>query len=154
MLDTFNSKFTSEDLKKASDMNMTMWEVITLASIVEKEVRQPAERKEAAGIFLTRLDIDKPLQSDATVNYITGKDTTMPTADDLAEVSLYNTYQNVGLPPSPICNPSLSSIQAVLNPTETDNLYFLTKPDGTAVFSQTYEEHLENKYKYYPDTRP
>ncbi|MBU0731840.1 endolytic transglycosylase MltG [Patescibacteria group bacterium] len=154
MLDTFDSKITDQDLKKAADMDMTMWEVVTLASIVEKEVRNKAERKEAAGIFLERLAIDKPLQSDATVNYITGKDTTMPTADDLAEESLYNTYQNAGLPPSPICNPSLSSIQAVLDPTETDNLYFLTKPDGTAVFSQTYEEHLENKYKYYPETKP
>ena len=149
MLDNFKLKIGYNK----SD-SMTMWEVVTLASIVEKEVRQKEERREAAGIFLERLAIDKPLQSDATVNYITGKDTSMPTSEDLAEESLHNTYQNVGLPPSPICNPSLDSIHAVLDPKETDNLYFLTKKDGTAVFSKTYEEHLENKYKYYPETRP
>lgn len=149
MLDTFASKVTEE-----APNDMSMWEVITLASIIEKEVRQKEERREAAGIFLERLAINKPLQSDATVNYVTGKDATMPTADDLAEESLYNTYLNEGLPPGPICNPSLESIQAVLDPAETEYLYFLTKPDGTAVFSRTYEEHLENKYKFYPDTRP
>lgn len=154
MLDNFAVKFNDSLRAKTEEAGMTTWEVVTLASIIEKEVRTADEKRVAAGIFLERLNIDKPLQSDATVNYITGKDTTMPNAEDLGQESLYNTYLNSGLPPGPICNPSIESISAVLNPSKTEYLYFLTTPDGTAVFSKTYEEHLENKYTHYPETRP
>ncbi|MBU0671182.1 endolytic transglycosylase MltG, partial [Patescibacteria group bacterium] len=154
MLDNFDIKFNDSLRAKTEEAGMTPWEVVTLASIIEKEVRTADEKRVAAGIFLERLAIDKPLQSDATVNYITGKDTTMPDSEDLGQESLYNTYLNPGLPPGPICNPSIESISAVLNPSKTEYLYFLTTPDGKAVFSKTYEEHLENKYEHYPETKP
>lgn len=148
MLDNFGLKLSSELRQKIKGQGETIHDVLTLASIVEKEVRTEEDRKIAAGIFWDRLAIGKPLESDATVNYVTGRDMLQPTYEDTEVDSLYNTYRYIGLPPGPICNPSLESIEAVLNPTETDYLYFLTKPDGSTVFSQTYQEHLINKNKY------
>lgn len=148
MLDNFDQKFTSEIRAKIASQGKTIYETVTLASIVEKEVRIAEDRKIAAGIFLNRLAMGKPLESDATVNYITGKSLLQPTYEDIGVDSPYNTYKYAGLPPSPICNPSLESIQSVIEPTDSDYLYFLTKPDGSTVFSKTYEEHLANKEKY------
>ncbi len=138
MLDNFE--------KKVEDVD---YDTLVLASIIEKELRAKEEREIGAGIFFNRLENGVALQSDATVNYVTGKATTMPSLEDLQANSEYNTYMYKGLPPGPICSPSLASIEAVLNPIESDYMYFLTKPDGTAVFSYTYDEHLENKAKYY-----
>ncbi len=138
MLDNFEDKVEDID-----------YDTLILASVLEKELRTKEERRTGAGIFLNRLENGVALQSDATVNYVTGKSTTMPSLDDLQANSEYNTYMYKGLPPGPICSPSLLSIEAVLDPIESDYMYFLTKPDGTAVFSYTYDEHLENKAKYY-----
>ncbi|MFA6553320.1 MAG: endolytic transglycosylase MltG [Patescibacteria group bacterium] len=148
MLDNFGNKFTDQMKADAANGNMTIYQIVTLASIIEKEVRTDADRKIAAGIFYDRINQGVALQSDATVNYVTGKQALQPTADDLSVDSPYNTYKYKGLPPGPICNPSLSSIMAAVYPTKTDYFYFLTKPDGTTVFSRTYDEHLENKQKY------
>jgi len=81
-------------------------------------------------------------------DYVTGKQALQPSLDDLEVNNPYNTYKYRGLPPGPICNPSLSSIMAALYPEKTEYFYFLTKPDGTTVFSATYDEHLQNKAKY------
>lgn len=134
-------------------------EVVTLASIIEKEtgragedaggLRLSEERKNVAGVFLNRLLIGQALESDATVNFITKAGRASPTYKDLEANSPYNTYKNAGLPPGPIANPSLSSLQAVLFPIKTDFYYFLHKqPSGEVVFSKTFEEHLENKNRY------
>jgi UPF0755 protein len=89
------------------------------------------------------------LQSDATVNYATGKNLPSPTLADLEVNSPYNTYKHRGLPPGPISNPSLSSLMAAIYPAETDYLYFLHKqPSGEPVYSKTFEEHVANKLKY------
>jgi UPF0755 protein len=139
---------------------LTLYQLITLASIVEKETGRNVitteqkqalleERKIIAGIFYNRLKIGMPLESDATINYVTGKNNPQPSAIDLSIDSPYNTYKNQGLPKGPICNPSLSSIEAVLNPSQTDYLYFLHKqPSGEVVYSKTYQEHLANKQKF------
>lgn len=148
MLDNFDTKFTGQMRQDTTQGNMSIYEIVTLASIIEKEVRTDADRKIAAGIFYDRLNLGVALQSDATVNYVTGKQALQPTNDDLAVDNRYNTYKYKGLPPGPICNPSLSSMMAAIYPTKTDYFYFLTKPDGSTVFSKTYEEHLENKRKY------
>lgn len=148
MLDNFDLKLNAELREKIANQGKTIFETVTLASIVEKEVGTEADRKIVAGIFLDRLGMGKPLESDATINYVTGKNVLQPTYQDTEVSSPYNTYKNTGLPSGPICNPSLESIHAVINPTESDYLYFLTKPDGTTVFSKTYEEHLGNKKKY------
>ena len=151
-----------ENLKISSSKGLTMHEVVTLASILEKETgidltnkgadqreRLLTERRTIAGIFLNRLSINQALESDATINYITGKNKAAPSGQDLQVNSPYNTYKYPGLPPGPICNPSLMSIQAVLNPFKTDYYFFLHKqPSGEVVYSKTFEEHVNNKFKY------
>lgn len=148
LLDNFEAQVTAEIRSGFTEQGLTTYEAVTLASIVEREVRTTADRKIAAGIFLSRLRLGIALQSDATVNYVTGKQALQPSLDDLEADSEYNTYKHRGLPPGPISNPSLASLRAVADPTETDYLYFLSKPDGTTVFSETYEEHLTNKRTY------
>lgn len=148
MLDNFGSKVTPELRAEATRQGWSLFDVVTLASIVEKEGKTKEDRRNIAHVFIKRLAINMSLQSDATVNYVTGKDELQPTFDDLAVESLYNTYQQQGLPPGPISNPSLESIEAVIYPAENDYYYFLTKHDGETVFSVTGEEHLSNKQKY------
>lgn len=147
-LDNFEAKVSSTILADIRQQGRTIFDVITLASIVDQEVRTDVDRRIAAGIFLERLKIGMPLQSDATVNYVTGKQALQPTNADLSTDSPYNTYKNKDLPPGPIGNPSLSAIRATANPQASAYLYFLTKPDGTTVFSKTYDEHLANKRAY------
>lgn len=152
MVENFEKKLTPAMRQQVGQSEMTFFQVLTLASIVEKELRTPEERRIGAGIFLQRLADEYPLESDATVNYVTGKNTTRPSLEDLAVRSNYNTYTHIGLPPGPICNPGLESISAVLNPTETEYYFFLTTPEGEAVFTETFDQHLEQKDKYYPDS--
>lgn len=140
----------------------SLYELVTLASIVEKETgrnvlptdtvgqgRLAEERKVIAGIFYNRLLIGQALESDATINYITGKNDPSVSTNDLGLRSLYNTYKYAGLPPGPIANPSLASLEAVLHPTKTDYFYFFHKqPSGEAVYSRTFEEHRKKKLLY------
>jgi len=148
MLDNFNAKFTDQMKQDALEGNMNIYGIVTLASIIEKEVISDEDRKIAAGIFYDRLNLSVALQSDATVNYVTGKSELQPSAEDIKVDNPYNTYKYRGLPPGPICNPSLSALMAAIYPEKSDYFYFLTKPDGSTVFSKTYEEHLENKKKF------
>lgn len=127
---------------------MSFDDVVILASIVEREVRSSQEMATVAGIFLKRLKIGMALQADSTVNYVTGKQTPGISLDDTKLDSPYNTYQNLGLPPGPISNPGMNAIRAVLNPVMTDNLYFLTTPEGKVIYSKTFEEHVANKFRY------
>jgi len=148
MLDNFEVKFTEQMKIDAQKGNVSIFEIITLASIIEKEVRTDDDRKIVAGIFYDRINLGVALQSDATVNYVTGKSELQPSASDLEVDNLYNTYKYRGLPPSPISNPSISAITAAIYPDKSDYFYFLNKSDGTTIFSNTYEEHLANKEKY------
>jgi UPF0755 protein len=139
----------------------TIYEILTMASIVEKEVGRHTthlsdmdltelayERKVVAGIFYRRIQIGMPLQSDATISYITKEKNPSATFADLKIDSPYNTYKYQGLPPGPISNPSLSSIEAAIYPNLTDYLYFLIKPYGTAVFAKTLQEQNQNKAEF------
>lgn len=148
MLGNFEQKLTPDLREEIARQNKTFFEVITLASIVEKEVATEEDQKIVAGIFLKRLRDNYPLQSDATVNYITGKGLVQPSFDDTKIDHPYNTYKYVGLPPGPIANPGLASIMAVIYPNNTPYYYFLTTPDGQVIYSKTYGEHLVNKRKY------
>lgn len=135
------------EAQKASGMS---WhEILTLASIVEAEVRQPETRKVVAGIFLNRLHNSMRIQSDATLNYIIDEGRDRATVEDLELDSPYNSYTNDGLPPGPIGNPSLSSIIAVLEPAETDYFFFLTDAKGNIYYAKTHDEHVRNKQKAY-----
>jgi UPF0755 protein len=159
-LSNFELKFTDEMQKQAKNLGYTVYEIVTLASILEKETGRNAvteeqkkaldeERKIVAGIFYNRLKIGMALQSDATVNYVTNKNNPTPTLEDLDTESLYNTYKYRGLPPGPIASPSLSSLLAALYPTDSEYFYFLHKqPSGEPVYSKTFEEHTQNKFKY------
>jgi UPF0755 protein len=147
ILANFSTKIASLDADiKAS--GHSLFDIITLASIVEREVRTSKNRAMVADIFRRRLKIGMPLQSDATVNYITRKSALQPTIDDTKIDSPYNTYKYAGLPLGPICNPGSGSINAVLHPEPNPYWYFLTTLDGNIYYAKTYEEHLRNKAKY------
>jgi UPF0755 protein len=148
MLDNFDKKFTVEMREKVKSQGDTINEIIVLASIVEKEVADYENRRLVADIFLKRLKIGMPLQSDATINYITKKGTTRPSYDDLKVESAYNTYQNKGLPPGPIGNPGLAAIQAVIYPISNNYYYFLTDKEGGVHYGKNSDEHQENRAKY------
>ncbi len=143
-------------LEELEQPGLTLYELITLASIVEKEAggfgsstnpeKLLQERKTVAGIFLNRLSINQALESDATINYFTNSGRARSTEGDLAINSPYNTYKYRGLPPGPIGNPSLASLQAVLDPIETDYYFFFhTQPEGSIIYSKTFEEHRDKK---------
>jgi UPF0755 protein len=161
MLANFESKFTDKMVSDAKAQNHSMDEVVILASIIEKEVGRNKteltagdiatmqhERELVASVFYNRLEIGMPLESDATVNYITGKSDRSATIADTKIKNPYNTYQNRGLPPTPISNPGLGSLLAAVNPAKSDYLYFLNAPDGTAYFAKTLAEHNANRAKY------
>lgn len=117
-------------------------EVVTLASIVEKEAMRDAERPTIAGVFYNRLLIGQPLQSDPTVQYVMPVPRARLFLQDLAIDSPYNTYRYRGLPPGPIASPGLASVRAVLYPERTPYMYFVARGDGTHVFSTTFQEHV------------
>ncbi|MBP6985062.1 MAG: endolytic transglycosylase MltG [Alphaproteobacteria bacterium] len=127
-------------------------ELLVLASIVEKETGLASERPMVAAVFLNRLKIGMPLQSDPTVLYglmaEQGIDKQILSKADLKIATSYNTYMITGLPPAPICNPGISSLEAVIHPAETKALYFVADGTGGHVFSETYEEHKKNHQKW------
>ncbi|MCH8049733.1 endolytic transglycosylase MltG [Patescibacteria group bacterium] len=137
-----------EEKEIVAPEELTMHEVITLASIVEREVRSAEDMANVADVFLKRLDIGMALQADSTVNYVTGKDTPAISLDDREIESPYNTYKYPGLPPGPISNPGVAALQAVVNPSSNPYLYFLTTPEGEVIYAQTHEGHVENKAQY------
>lgn len=120
-------------------------EIITMASILEKEARLPETRRTVSGILWKRLTLGMPLQVDAVFGYIQGTDTYHPTLDDLKIDSPYNTYLNRGLPPGPINNPGREAILAALESTKSPYLYYLTGKDGSMHYARTFEEHVANK---------
>ena len=141
-----NSVIIPDDLLMGN--GMTLHEVLTLASIVEKEVPDAEGMKIVADIFLKRLEVGMALQACSTVNYVTGNDDPAVTYEDQEIDSPYNTYQRVGLPPGPISNPGMNAILAVLNPTPNDYYYFLTSTEGEMMYSKTYDEHVTKKQMY------
>lgn len=147
-LDNFDKKLTLVLRAEIKRQGKTIFEVLTLASIVEKEVSGYENRRMVADIFLKRLKAGMALESDATINYITGKGMTRPLYGDLQIKSPYNTYKNAGLPLGPICNPSIEAIMAVIYPAANPYYYFLTDENGRVYYGKTYAEHLKNKAKY------
>jgi len=149
LLDNFGEKLTFDLREEIKRQNKTIHEILTVASIIEKEVSTDSDRKIVADIFYKRLRAGMPLQADSTVNYATGKGVTRASAGDIKIDSPYNTYKYKGLPPGPICNPGMSAILAAIYPTKNDYWYFLTAPDGKVIYSKTHDEHVKAKAKYY-----
>jgi UPF0755 protein len=132
-------------INKAEQTGFTMDEIITLASIIEKEAKFAEEKRQISSVFHNRLKSGMKLQSCATIQYILGKPKEILEESDLEIESPYNTYLYKGLPPGPICNPGIDSIIAALEPANEDYLYFVLGDNGRHIFSKTYEEHLKNK---------
>ncbi|MCK5460301.1 endolytic transglycosylase MltG [Candidatus Parcubacteria bacterium] len=148
MLDNFDKKLTEKMRTDITEQKKTIYKIITMASIIEKEVRGEEDMKIVSGIFWDRIKNGQPLQSCATIGYILGENKKQYSFEDTLIDSPYNTYLNAGLPPGPICNPGLRAINAAIYPQFTDYNYFLSKPNGETVFSKTYTEHNLNKSKY------
>ncbi len=147
----FRDNFTSKVFPSVSDVEFsgkTLEEIIIMASIIENEANSRKDREIISGILWKRIKLSIPLQVDASFVYVNGKTTKELTLDDLKIDSPFNTYLYKGLPPRPISNPGLESIQAALNPATTPYLYFLTGDDGTMHYSRTFDEHVEKKLKY------
>ncbi|TJY43512.1 endolytic transglycosylase MltG [Cohnella pontilimi] len=128
------------------ERGMTVHQMLTIASLVEREVVVDEERAIVSGVIQNRLAKTMPLQIDATIQYLLDKPKEKLSTDDLKVQSPYNTYLNPGLPPGPIATPSLKSIEAALYPAKTDYLYYVTKKDGsnTHLFAVTYAQHQKN----------
>ena len=149
---TFVSRFhemvTPELQAQAKSMGMTLQEVLTLASVIEKETGLATERALVSGVFHNRLRRNIPLQSDPTVIYALEYFDGNIRKADLSVNSPYNTYKVRGLPPGPIANPGLAAIQAALYPTPSDFVYFVSRNDGSHKFSATLAEHNKAVDKY------
>lgn len=155
MLRNWEKRMPNELLEKAAEHDMTLYELMTLASVVEREAVRADERPMIASVYLNRFEIGMYMQSDPTVQYAKGYSeetgkwwNPMIQEEAITVTSPYNTFLNPGLPPSPICNPGLASIKAVLEPAETSYLFFYHKGDGSHAFAVTYEEHLANEQLY------
>ncbi len=130
-------------IQATEEAGLKLRDVVNLAAMVELEAVFPEEQPRIAGVFLKRLDIGMPIQSDTTIQYILGAQKEIITFKDTEINNPYNTYQNMGLPPGPIASPGMSAIKAVLSPEKTDYLYFVAEKDGHHHFSKTYDEHLQ-----------
>jgi UPF0755 protein len=151
MNEAFQHALTPELRAAAQARGLTIPQLATLASIVEKETGNPEERPLVASVYENRLRIGMPLQCDPTVIYaleLAGRWDGNIRRDDLSYDSPYNTYRYPGLPPGPIASPGLASLDAVVHPAESEYLYFVSRNDGSHVFSKTLAEHSQNVQKY------
>jgi UPF0755 protein len=148
IFDNFEDKFEQKIKPELGGSDLSLFDAVTLASIIAREGKTFEDKKMIAGVFLNRLNIGMALQSDPTVNYVTEKVTDNPSLDDINIASLYNTYKNTGLPPGPIANPGLEDILAVLNPTKHNYFFFINTQDGKLIYSKSFEEHKANRIKY------
>ncbi len=152
LYNNFGNKYTGVDGGKSG---LTQQEIVTIASLIEREAKFAQDRPLVASVILNRLGIGMKLDIDATVQYALGWEEDEKrwwkknlTINDLKISSPYNTYRNVGLPPTPISNPGLSSIMAVINPSKTNYLFYISDKSGHLHFAKTIEEHNANIQKY------
>ncbi len=153
MTENFEVKY--QELSGPSLKSFTKDEIVTIASMVEREARHDSDRALVASVILNRLEIGMALQIDATVQYALGFQEDENrwwkkslTSTDLKLNSPYNTYKNAGLPPTPIANPGFLALEAVVNPANTNYLYYLSDKDGNNHYAETLEEHNANRQKY------
>ncbi|MFA6306871.1 MAG: endolytic transglycosylase MltG [Patescibacteria group bacterium] len=149
MLDNFDKKLTPEMRAEIKRQKKTIYEIVTMASVIEKEVRSTEDMKIVSGIFWDRIKNGQGLESCATLAYILGVSKAQYSYEDTRIDSPYNTYKYRGLPSGPIANPGLNAIKAAIYPEFTGYNYFLSDPStGKTIYSKTLEEHNINKYKY------
>lgn len=145
----FDHRLTPEMRAKAASRHLSIYQLITLASLVEKEARFAEDRPIIAQVFFKRLALGMPLQTDTTLQYLMDGPKEDVSLEDTRIDSPYNTYQHRGLPPGPIANPGMAAIEAVLNPADTDYLYFVADRQGHNHYATNYEDHLAlvNQYR-------
>ncbi len=151
MVAEFRKTFSREWTARAAELGMSIRDVVVLASLVEKETARPEERPLVSAVFHNRLRIRMKLDCDPTIIYalkLEGRNVKRLLTKDLKHPSPYNTYLRPGLPPGPICNPGRPALEAALFPADDDFLYFVSRNDGTHVFSRTFREHQEAVRKY------
>ncbi len=148
MLTNFQNRMQKQTTKITSSSEPTLYDIVTIASIIEREVKFNTEKSIVSDILWKRLKINMPLQVDSTLNYITHNQSFRLNEQELKIDNPYNTYKYKGLPPTPISNPGYESLNAALNPQDSPYLYFLSKPNGESVFSKTHAEHVINKHKW------
>lgn len=147
---TMDKVFTDEYKERAHELGLSSHQILTIASLIEREAYNDAERKAVSGVIYNRLDTNMLLQIDATVIYGLGEGKEHMTRvlyADLEKDNPFNTYKNIGLPPGPIASPGRKSIEAALYPEDHDYFYYVLGNNGH-VFSKTYNEHLNNVAKY------
>lgn len=147
LLKTFDEKIKPLQEQIASS-SLSLDEIIILASILEREANSKESKEIVSGILQNRLAISMPLQADATIEYVLNKPLKELTPEDLKIDSPYNTYLNKGLPPTPIGNPGLESILAVLHPMKTDYMFYVTGEDGNFYYAKDFDEHRANIKKH------
>lgn len=146
MLDQFETELAEVDVGAAEERGFTLHELVTMASIIERETRVADERPTVSSVIHNRLDRGMRLEIDATIEFLLPGTRFRLTYDDLQIDSPYNTYRNAGLPPGPICSPGLASLKAAASPADTNYVFYvLTDPDGSHTFTETYEEFLRAK---------
>ena len=149
MLEQYLLETQTLDISSARErLNLSEYELVIVASLIEKEAATPEERPLVASVIYNRLQKDMPLQIDASIHYALDKQGEELSLADLKVNSPYNTYENKGLPPGPICSPSRSLSEAAINPADTDYLYYVLKANGEEhFFTNNYDEFLEAKEK-------
>lgn len=141
MLKRFNKMIMPFWDENKNNTKFTLHEILTLASIIEKEARHPSERPIIASVFYNRLNKGMPLAADPTIKYALERPSKIVYLNQLDVKSPYNTYKRKGLPPGPICNPGLDSFKAAIYPARTNYYFFVAKKDGSHIFSRTWSEH-------------
>ncbi|MBV8602659.1 MAG: endolytic transglycosylase MltG [Candidatus Eremiobacteraeota bacterium] len=148
LVDEFRRELPADAESKARRLGYTLPQVVTLASLIEREAKADDERALMAGVYYNRLRKGMPLEVDATIEYIFPEHKTEITRADLQIESPYNTYKHVGLPPTPIANPGRASLLAALNPQPSDYYFYVYKGNGHHAFARTLEEHNANVSRY------
>jgi UPF0755 protein len=145
MVNTANKKFNGAPVAAGAQRNaMNVYQAVTIASIVQAEAASTADMGKVARVIFNRLERGMPLQMDSTINYALNRATLKTTSSDIRLDSPYNSYQRMGLPPTPIDNPGEDAMHAAINPPPGDWLYFVTVKPGDTRFAATYEEHQRN----------
>jgi len=145
MLSNFDTKLTSELRAEIKTSGRSIFDIVTMASIIEREVRSEEDMALVSGIFWKRLERGMGLQADSTVNYITGRSKPSVSFEETNIDHPWNTYKYTGLPAGPIGNPGIRALLAAIRPKPSPYLYFLTSPDGKVFYGRTLEEHSANR---------
>ena len=148
LVDQFRKELPSDAAARARKLGLSVPQVVTIASLVEREAKADDERPVMAGVYYNRIRRGMPLEVDATIEYVFATHHDVITRKDLQIDSPYNTYRYAGLPPTPIANPGKASLDAAFSPRESDYLYYVYKGDGHSAFARTLQEHNANVSRY------